>query len=565
MNMKNTEPTPSSVDHSGDEYTDARQKTRQENIVYINGKPVDVRKYGKDPFAGEKHVRKKKKKSGISIAVMVILIIAAVNIVPGLIALLSSRRNAGSFPEESHTVHMGSSDSESSVPDAVYPNTKISTDDWYHFAIAGELFSAGGTVNDFLNTGDLYLSKDMESELDPDREMADSGQDYCYLMQGNTRIASLKVTSPTSEEVPLRDAIVISADLDFRGNIRFGTEACCRIRPVDAFSIAASRDGNSDLTEASSGCGDPDGLAVFSRSDIEDVLKDYQSEDLNDTTTVYYMTDAADSYNAHTIAIDYYEDLAYAVTITNDDYYAARERAWQEERDRKQKEYEAQQKLIDERTEKMSALLPDGTSEDAPYKTPSSVGHSMDSCTMKLADSLYQFPLPVSVLMEDGWQFSEDSYGSGQPITADTKLEPHAYQFAYLTNREGAQIQAGISNFSSAETAALSDCAVLTIGQNLMAFDTAIVDISIPESISQETTIDDFKTYLDTLDLEQLKAQGYYDDYEYSGLSSYTISFPAKEADGGEGLASSVNIQFYDGELAVINYGVNVTWYPGAY
>lgn len=567
--MEGKEHTSGSSNTPRAERTDSHQKDRRENIVYVNGKPVDVRKYGNDPFAGERHARKKKKKSRIAIAVIAILIIAAVNIIPGVIYFHTGRMSRDDFPEESHTIYTASSDSESSVSDAVYPDTAISTDDWNKFAIAGNLFTIGDTVHDFLNSGDYYLSKDMESKIDPNEKTIDSGQDYYYLMQGDTRIASLKVTSPAEEDVALKDAVVISADLDFEGNIRFGTEACCRIRPVNAFSIAASCDSSSDestsLEEVSVGCGNPDGLAIFTKSDIEGVLKDFQSEDLNDTTTVYYMTDSADPYNAHTIEADYYEGCAYGVTITNDDYYAARQAAQKAERDRQQSEYEAQQVLEDERTKKMDALLPDGTSEGAPYKAPSSVGDSLGSYTMKLGDSLYQFPLPVSVLMKEEWQFAGDSDSSGKPVTADTKLEPHGYQYTYMTNRDGAQIQVGISNFSSSETAALSDCAVLTIGQDLFAYDTAILGMSIPESISQDTTMDDFKKYLDTLDLKRLNEQSYYDDYEDGGLSSYTISFPAKEADGGEGLGASVNIQFYDGELAIIGYGVNVTWYPGGY
>lgn len=210
------------------------------------------------------------------------------------------------------------------------------------------------------------------------------------------------------------------------------------------------------------------------------------------------------------------------------------------------------------REEKQKQLRPDGTTEANPYTKPQDLGDDILDARAQINGVIYQFPIPMSELLNDGWVFLAGDDG-GTDTTEDTQLDPQEMTFAILSNSEGQELNVDIMNLSTSETAAARDCAVTSVTD--FQYLSAGVVVSGGYHIgTQQSDIEELMA-----DYQQQEGGSYQKD-EQDQTTFYNLNFPMSETPDGIWTGAFFSTAYYeDGEMSFLWYGINVSDYRAMY
>lgn len=343
-----------------DKEFDFSQGQRDDQTILVNGKPVNVNKDAGNFFSGETkklfgrkrraedatlfsgttdstdkeqaqtiNGKEKSAKPASQRKRLFFIIFAIIIVTRSMKGIINAFEKT--LPDQDEQYETNASDggsAEEETYEQVYPAQEIDYDQWNTFSVAGDIFAVGSPVSDYLAKGFTIGNYDGVFD-DPSEQTVDKNLDYFYLYRGDENALRISVTSPTEEDVPLTDAIIITVEFDEDTNLHYGAEALKRIRPKYLY---ADEVGNNEP--------DADGVvSIGLREDIDNLLAGYLHTDEERETTYYFSPDGIED-EAHKITFRYHEGYVYSVEITCDDYYAARRKQIDDSLEAAQKETE---------------------------------------------------------------------------------------------------------------------------------------------------------------------------------------------------------------------------------
>lgn len=149
------------------------------------------------------------------------------------------------------------------------------------------------------------------------------------------------------------------------------------------------------------------------------------------------------------------------------------------------------------------------------YEQPAALGDSWDSYTAKYGGVLYKLPVPVSVLMENGWEGVDD---------VNTMVDGKGYLIGFQLRNGNQVLRTSVTNYDGNQQPA-KYCFVTKIEY----YDNgAQVPIELPKGVSEKSSIDDF-----------IKAYGQPDETDDSSTMFRRYTW----GESFEGLGVSVSIE----------------------
>jgi hypothetical protein len=570
-----------------DKEFDFSQGQRDDQTILVNGKPVNVNKDAGNFFSGETkklfgrkrraedatlfsgttdstdkeqaqtiNGKEKSAKPASQRKRLFFIIFAIIIVTRSMKGIINAIEKT--LPDQDEQYETNASDggsAEEETYEQVYPAQEIDYDQWNTFSVAGDIFAVGSPVSDYLAKGFTIGNYDGVFD-DPSEQTVDKNLDYFYLYRGDENALRISVTSPTEEDVPLTDAIIITVEFDEDTYLHYGAEALKRIRPKYLY---ADEVGNNEP--------DADGVvSIGLREDIDNLLAGYLHTDEERETTYYFSPDGIED-EAHKITFRYHEGYVYSVEITCDDYYAARRKQTDESLAAAEKENEEKKARHDAAEAMIKRFAPDGTIDGKnPEPEATTLSDDLQSNQVMLDGTLYALPIPVRTLEAAGFTLVKNEYSS-DPVLADTLIQPQDTKYSVVFKRaDGAEIEAAITNFSADQSAAASECAVTTLDAYYpVSGEKPTVPLMLPGKISKATTEEEFKALLSKLDIKAIEENGgSYNESKNAALGyiNYFISYPTVSGGGGESLTTTFSVSFADGKVMSLDYGILVSFYP---
>jgi hypothetical protein len=132
------------------------------------------------------------------------------------------------------------------------------------------------------------------------------------------------------------------------------------------------------------------------------------------------------------------------------------------------------------------------------YKQPAALGSSWDSYTAKYGGALYKLPVPVSVLMENGWEPVDD---------VNTMVDGKSYLIGFQIRNGNQVLRASITNYDGNQQPVMY-CFVTKIEY----YDNgAQVSMELPKGLSEKSSIEDFiKAYGTPAETSESSTFNYY-------------------------------------------------------
>ncbi len=168
------------------------------------------------------------------------------------------------------------------------------------------------------------------------------------------------------------------------------------------------------------------------------------------------------------------------------------------------------------------------------YTTPEKLSDQLFDYTFTFDGDLYQLPLPVSALMENGWEPDEKS---------DQTVASGEYGWCYLL-KDNEELRCMVDNFGS-EEAGIADCYITDI-------EAFIYDCNVEMTIAGGITIGMGSEEL----LLALEGISYETDDDSESFTYYLIADPDEEygeieimVDKETGLVCGIEVEFYPEEF----------------
>lgn len=225
---------------------------------------------------------------------------------------------------------------------------------------------------------------------------------------------------------------------------------------------------------------------------------------------------------------------------------------------------------MDSRESRLASLQADGTLPGQTYMTPTQLGDDITTGTVSLDGRLYQFPIPVSAMEKDGWKLAQDPYENDElsKVLAGTTIKPRKPGYAYMETEDGRAMDVMLVNCSS-DPAPAADCAVVSVTP-LYDFNQEYlsVQVQLPGGISTDMDQTSFSEAVAGLNTEAFRQAGGYfsEETPVNDTDKYfQISWPRKEAAGGEGLGPFINADFYNDQISYFSCGVDIGFNPSLY
>lgn len=205
----------------------------------------------------------------------------------------------------------------------------------------------------------------------------------------------------------------------------------------------------------------------------------------------------------------------------------------------------------------------DGTMEDAPYEAPEKLGDSLADGQFQFAGTLYQLPVPIQELENNGWTFAPEPYADEDEESVDetTLIAAMETEDAYLSHGDGAGMYVDVMNFS-ADSAPAAACAVTDITPNEESeYDLTKLDFKTSGGITMSMSpadLDEALQHVDTSllqDPDMIQPDQSADD---DTSPTYSLYFQSTEAPSGLEQAPNLYISFYDNAITYAAYGLNI-------
>lgn len=211
----------------------------------------------------------------------------------------------------------------------------------------------------------------------------------------------------------------------------------------------------------------------------------------------------------------------------------------------------------------------DGTLEDVPYEAPEKLGDSLADGQFQFAGTLYQLPVPIQELENNGWTFAPEPYADEDEESVDetTLIEAMETEDAYLSYGDGAGMYVDVMNFSS-DSAPAAACAVTDITPSEESeYDLTKLDFKTSGGITMSMSpadLDDALQHVDTSllqDPDMIHPEKSADD---DTSPTYSLYFQTQETPSGLEQAPNLYISFYDNQITYAAYGLNI-YFPYAW
>lgn len=295
---------------------------------------------------------------------------------------------------------------------------------------------------------------EFDSKSDSEKKLGTDSIDFIYLTYpGTSQEFSFEVTNFSMNALPINDCYAYSI----------------AIYSYDAQKVGAKV----------SVC---DGKLVLGESTMDDVKKvlgrPTDTYDSASTTSLYYYDENDMSNYNSLIRIAFSEDSDGIYCINIDNRVAPE----------------------DMEEAEVSDEAPSYLSE---YKAPSSLGNDYTTGNIQLEGEVYSVPVPLQVLVDDGWTYTEDEnyvVGAGQ-------------EYSFGISKGDSRVNIVASNTSD-NAVYLKNTIVTTISFYPGTYNT--VDLSLPGGLTADCTEEDVKAYLEKngiTNYEYTKSYGKYEIY----------------------------------------------------
>ncbi len=339
----------------------------------------------------------------------------------------------------------------------------------YTFTLEGTEYTLPLSVDDLKANGwDFYYSTDATTKIPG---MTVQG---CWMVKDSNEDKAVVITllNATGNAMEMQSARVAGVDVDANSTLEFALESGLKIG------------SSSDEVEAVYGSAGDEGNYTYEFSEILREKGTDLQETMRDMSLMF--SEAADS-DSTVFRVD---EESGAVTEIELNYY----KTFPED----ETEVSGRPAYLDE------------------YKAPAAMGDSVTPMTFELDGTAYQLPMPLSVLIDNGWTLDEETvvYGLGDNSSV------------YLSNGER-RINVGVENLDDMMVN-VQDTMVTSI-QFFLGDDWSADALKTPYGITNKTTDEELKTLLPAVN--EVEIDGTSGTLEKDGLRYYVSDYKADDSD----------------------------------